>query len=92
MQQRRWTVFQYVVGRLWPEAVRPHRIDVRWCSQESCDLTTEGTVRCPSLPPELADPVERLRAKLVEVNGSEQTCMINVVASASQGKRFPEVQ
>jgi hypothetical protein len=46
----------------------------------------------PSLPPELADPVERLRAKLVEINGSEQTCMINVVANASQGKRLPEVQ
>jgi hypothetical protein len=46
----------------------------------------------PSLPPELVDPVERLRAKLVEINGSEQTCMINVVASASQGKRLSEVQ
>lgn len=45
-----------------------------------------------AFPPELADPVERLRAKLVEINGSEQTCMINVVASASQGKRLPEVQ
>jgi hypothetical protein len=46
----------------------------------------------PSLPPELADPVERLRAKLVEINGSEQTCMTTVVASALQGKRLPEVQ
>jgi hypothetical protein len=45
-----------------------------------------------ALPPELVDPLERLRAKLVEINGSEQTCMINVVASASQGKRLPEVQ
>jgi hypothetical protein len=45
-----------------------------------------------SLPPELADPVEQLRAKLVEINTSEQTCMSNVVASASQGKRLPEVQ
>lgn len=45
-----------------------------------------------ALPPELADPVEQLRAKLVEINGSEQTCMINIVASASQGKRLPEVQ
>lgn len=45
-----------------------------------------------SLPPELADSVEQLRAKLVEINGSEQACMTNVVASASQGKRVPEVQ
>ncbi|MGH3997161.1 MAG: hypothetical protein ACRDTJ_06835 [Pseudonocardiaceae bacterium] len=45
-----------------------------------------------ALPPELADPVEQLRAKLVEINGSEQTCMTNVVASASQGKGLPEVQ
>ena len=45
-----------------------------------------------SLPPELAEPVEELRATLVEINGSELTCMINVVASASQGKSFPEVQ
>jgi hypothetical protein len=45
-----------------------------------------------SLPPELAGPVQRLRAKLVEINSSEQTCMTNVVASASQGKRLPEVQ
>lgn len=45
-----------------------------------------------ALPPELADPVEQLRAKLVEINGSEQTCMTNAVASASQGKRLPEIQ
>ncbi len=45
-----------------------------------------------SLPPELADPIEQLQAKLLEINGSEQTCMINVVASASQGKSLPEVQ
>ncbi len=45
-----------------------------------------------SLPPELADPIEQLRAKLVEINGSEQTCMINVLASASQGKSLSEVQ
>jgi hypothetical protein len=45
-----------------------------------------------SLPPELVDPVEQLRAKLVEINGSEQTCMTNAAASASQGKSIPEVQ
>jgi hypothetical protein len=45
-----------------------------------------------ALPPELADPVEQLRAKLLEINGSEQTCMTNVVASTSQGKSLPEVQ
>lgn len=45
-----------------------------------------------SLPSELVDPVEQLRAKLVEINGSEQTCMTNVVAGASQGKGLPEVQ
>ena len=45
-----------------------------------------------ALPPELAGPVEQLRATLVEINGSEQTCLANVVASASQGKRLPEVQ
>ena len=45
-----------------------------------------------AFPPELADPVEQLRATLVEINGSEQTCLANVVASASQGKRLPEVQ
>ncbi|HEX8769362.1 MAG TPA: hypothetical protein VF711_01195 [Acidimicrobiales bacterium] len=45
-----------------------------------------------ALPPELADPVERLRAQLLEINDSEQTSMTNVVASASQGKRLPEVQ
>jgi hypothetical protein len=45
-----------------------------------------------ALPPELADPVEQLRAKLLEINGSEQTCMTNVVASAPQGKSFPQVQ
>jgi hypothetical protein len=45
-----------------------------------------------ALPPELADPVEQLRAKLVEINDSEQTCMTNVAASAAQSKSFPEVQ
>lgn len=45
-----------------------------------------------SLPPELAGPVERLRAKLVEINGSEQACLTDIVASASQGKGLPEVQ
>lgn len=45
-----------------------------------------------SLPPELADPVEQLRTELVEINGSEQTCLTNIVASASQGKSLPEVQ
>jgi hypothetical protein len=45
-----------------------------------------------ALPPELTDPVERLRAKLLEINGSEQTCMTHVVASAPQGKSFPQVQ
>jgi hypothetical protein len=45
-----------------------------------------------SLPPQLADPVEQLRAKLIEINSSEQTCMTNVVASASQGKSLTEVQ
>ncbi len=44
------------------------------------------------LPPELAGPVERLRTKLVEINCSEQTCLTDTVASASQGKGFPEVQ
>jgi hypothetical protein len=45
-----------------------------------------------SLPPELADPIMQLRAKLLEINGSEQTCMTEAVASASQGKRLPVVQ
>ena len=45
-----------------------------------------------SLLPELAGPVERLRAKLLEINSSEQTCITNVVASASQGKSLSEVQ
>ncbi len=45
-----------------------------------------------SLPPELADPVERLRTRLVEINDSEQTCMTNVVTSALQGKSVTEVQ
>jgi hypothetical protein len=39
-----------------------------------------------ALPPELAAPVEQLRAKLVEINDSEQNCMTHVVASAPQGK------
>jgi hypothetical protein len=37
-----------------------------------------------SFPPELADPVEQLRTRLVEINGSEQTCMTN----ALQGESF----
>jgi hypothetical protein len=37
-----------------------------------------------SFPPELADPVEQLRTRVVEINGSEQTCMTN----ASQGESF----
>jgi len=45
-----------------------------------------------ALPSELAAPVEQLRAKLVEINGSEQTCMTHVVASAPQGTSFPKVQ
>ena len=45
-----------------------------------------------SLPPELADPVEQLRATLMEVNGSERSCMTSAVASASQAKSLPEVQ
>jgi hypothetical protein len=45
-----------------------------------------------SLPPELTGPIEQLRGKLVEFNGSERTCMINAVASASQGMTFPVVQ
>jgi hypothetical protein len=45
-----------------------------------------------ALPPELADPLEELRAKLVEINDSEQTYMTNVVASAPRGKSLPEVQ
>src|SRR5918997_711398 len=45
------------------------------------------------LPPELAGPVERLRAKLLEINSSELTCMTNVVTRASlQGMRLPEVK
>ena len=46
----------------------------------------------PAFPPELAGPVERLRAKLLEINNSELTCMTNVVTRASQGMRLPEVQ
>ena len=45
-----------------------------------------------SLPPELAGPVEQLRVKLLEINGSEQTCMTNAAARASQGQRLPETQ
>jgi PPE-repeat protein len=45
-----------------------------------------------SLPPELAGPVEQLRVKLVQINGSEQTCMTNAAARASQGQRLPETQ
>jgi hypothetical protein len=45
-----------------------------------------------SLPPELVEPVERLRAELVEINGSEQTSMTTAVASSSHGKSLPEIQ
>ena len=45
-----------------------------------------------ALPPELADPLKELRAKRVEINDSERTCMTHVVASAPHGKSFPEVQ
>ncbi len=46
-----------------------------------------------SLPPELAGPVERLRAKLLEINGCEQTCMTTALVDASQGKApLPETQ
>lgn len=45
-----------------------------------------------SLPPEMADAIEQLRAKLVEINGSEQTCMTNAVASVSHGKSLPVIQ
>jgi hypothetical protein len=45
-----------------------------------------------SLPPELVDPVEQLRAKLVKINTSEQTCMIDIVTSAARGRSLPEVQ
>ncbi len=44
------------------------------------------------LPPELVDPAEQLRAKLVEISASEQICMTDVVASASLGKSLPEIQ
>ena len=45
-----------------------------------------------TLPPELANPVEQLRAQLVEINSSEQTCLTNAVAGVSQGKGLPQVQ
>ncbi len=45
-----------------------------------------------SLLPELVDPLEQLRAKLVEINKSEQNCMIDIVTSASHGTSIPEVQ
>jgi hypothetical protein len=45
-----------------------------------------------SLPPELVDPVERLRATLIGINDSEQTCMTTVVTTASHATRVPEVQ
>lgn len=45
-----------------------------------------------SLPPELVDPVERVRAKLIEVNDSERNCVTNVLASTSHAQRVPEVQ
>lgn len=45
-----------------------------------------------SLPPELAEPVEQLRTRLVEINTSEQNCMIDIVTSTSRGKSIPELQ
>ncbi len=45
-----------------------------------------------SLLPELAKPVEQLRARLVEINTSELHCMIDIVTSASRGTSIPEVQ
>ena len=45
-----------------------------------------------TFPPELANPVEQLRVKLVEINSSEQTCITNAVASASKDESLPEVQ
>jgi hypothetical protein len=45
-----------------------------------------------SLPPELVEPLEQLPAKLVEINTSEQACMIDIVTSASRGKSIPEAQ
>ena len=45
-----------------------------------------------SLLPELVESVEQLRAKLVEINTSEQNCMIDIVTSASRGTSIPEVQ
>ena len=45
-----------------------------------------------SLLPELVEPVEQLRAKLVEITTSEQKCMIDIVTSASRGTSTPEVQ
>jgi hypothetical protein len=45
-----------------------------------------------SLPPELAEPLEQLRAKLVEINTSEQACMIDIMTRASRGKSIPEAQ
>ena len=44
------------------------------------------------LPPELANLVEQLRVKLVEITVAEQTCLTNAVAGASQGKGLPQVQ
>src|SRR5918912_2941198 len=44
------------------------------------------------LPPELADFVEQLRVKLVEITVAEQTCLTNAVAGASQGKGLPQAQ
>ena len=41
-----------------------------------------------SLPSELADPVEQLRTRLVEINSSEQACMTNALLS----KSFTEAQ
>jgi predicted nucleic acid-binding protein len=40
----------------------------------------------------LVDPVEQLGAKLVEINTSEQNCMIDIVTSAARGTSLPEVQ
>jgi murein L,D-transpeptidase YcbB/YkuD len=44
------------------------------------------------LPPGLADCVEQLRVRLVEITAAEQTCLTNAVAGVSQGKGLPQVQ
>ena len=42
----------------------------------------------PSLPPELAGPVDQLRTRLVEINSSEMVCMTNALL----GKSLTEAQ